>query len=319
MKRIGVIGSINRDTVTDPDGNVACSLGGVLYTALGLASLGKDGVEAWLAGRLGEDTAPEVRDLLSSWPGVRLEGMPIVPAENYHSRIQYFADGSKTELLTGRMEPLYWEDLEPFLEEWDGLLINFITGFEIAYPTLARVRENFHRPLVMDVHSLTLGRRETGERFWQKPEGWRQWLRLVDVVQMNEAEAALLGDFRVGDREALQAFALSLLDLGPRSVALTLGGEGVLAACRSKGETNVWWQTAELPERAVDPTGCGDAFLAVLGWGEVNNWGFAQSVGIASQVAGIKSRFRGMDGFKEIEKRAFCLVKRGFNSPKQRC
>jgi len=276
-----------------------------LYTGLGLASLGGDGVEGWLVGRLGEDTAPQVKKILSDWPGVRIEGMPIVSAENYHSRIQYFADGSKRELLTGSMEPLCWDDLEPFLKKWDGLLINFITGFEIEFPTLVRVRENFQRPLVMDVHSLTLGRRESGERFWKKPEDWREWLRLVDVVQMNEAEAALLGDFSVGDREALQGFALSLLDLGPRSVALTLGSEGVLSASRSENEINVWCQAAERPERAVDPTGCGDVFLAVLGWGEVNGWGFAQSVGIASQVAGLKSRFRGMDGFKKIEERAF--------------
>jgi sugar/nucleoside kinase (ribokinase family) len=305
MKQIGIIGSINRDTVIDLDENVTCDLGGVLYTALGLASLGKDGVETWLIGRLGEDIVSAVRALLSDWPGVRLEGMPVVSVENYHSRIQYFPDGSKTELLTGRMRPLGWEDLEPFLGKWDGLLINFITGFEIAYPTLARVKENFRHPLLMDVHSLTLGRRESGERFWKKPEDWREWLRLVDVVQMNEAEAALLGDFRVGDSRALETFALSLLDLGPRSVALTMGREGVLAASRSEEETKVWRQAAELPERAVDPTGCGDVFLAALGWGEVNGWGFAQTVEIASQVAGLKSRFRGMDGFKEIEERAF--------------
>ena len=163
MKRIGIIGSINRDTVTDPDGNVTRGLGGVLYTGLGLASLGGDGVEGWLVGRLGEDTAPQVKKILSDWPGVRIEGMPIVSAENYHSRIQYFADGSKRELLTGSMEPLCWDDLEPFLKKWDGLLINFITGFEIEFPTLVRVRENFQRPLVMDVHSLTLGRRELEE------------------------------------------------------------------------------------------------------------------------------------------------------------
>ena len=55
LKRVGVIGSVNRDTIVGDDGTLTQSYGGVLYTALALAYLGRRRVEAWLFGKIGED------------------------------------------------------------------------------------------------------------------------------------------------------------------------------------------------------------------------------------------------------------------------
>jgi len=150
------------------------------------------------------------------------------------------------------------------------------------------------------VHSLTLGRRNSGERFWRKTEGWREWLGLADVVQMNAAEAALLGGFTPHDRGKLQNFALFLLNLGPQGVVLTMGEDGVMAANWSGKEKEVWHQAADTPERGGEPTGCGDVFLATMGWGYIGKWSFQESVRMANKVAGIMSRFQEMSGLEKI-------------------
>ncbi|GLZ05133.1 ribokinase [Actinomadura sp. NBRC 104412] len=83
-------------------------------------------------------------------------------------------------------------------------------------------------------------------------------LALCDPLVVNEHEAAfLLGRQGRGDGPA--GLAERLLARGPRSVVITLGGDGALAADASG--------TASVPAprvEAVDTTGAGDAFTAAL-------------------------------------------------------
>ncbi|MEW2353904.1 ribokinase [Spirillospora sp. NPDC029432] len=80
-------------------------------------------------------------------------------------------------------------------------------------------------------------------------------LELCDPLVVNEHEAAFL----LGHRDEPAAMAHGLLDRGPRSVLITLGAAGALAADAS-GVTAVPSPEVE----AVDTTGAGDAFTAAL-------------------------------------------------------
>ena len=236
MKRIGVIGSINRDTITHANATQTESYGGVLYTALALAYLGGAGIETWLLCEYGRDVGARVRELFASCPSLRTDGAREVPRPNLHSQIRYLPDATKEECLTGDADPLTWEALAPLVPALDGLVVNFITGFEIELATLRLVRERLQGPILMDVHSLTLGRRSGGERYWRKPDNWEAWIAQADVVQMNDAEAALLGDLEAPggpaavSRGLLRGFARKLLALGPHGAVITLGTEGAFGA-----------------------------------------------------------------------------------------
>ena len=300
MKRLGVIGSINRDTITTADGIQTRSFGGVLYTALALAYLGVGRIETWLLCKYGQDVATQVKSLLANCPNMRLDGAQVVPGPNFHSRIRYYADGRKSECLTGQIEPLSLQDLAPFISELDGLVINFITGFEVELKTLMALREQFQGFILMDVHSLTLGRRESGERFWQKPAGWERWLAQADVVQMNEEEAVLLGNLSTREPCALREFALGVIDLGPQWVVVTRGADGALGAYRQDGARCLCEQPALTPEKACEPTGCGDVFLAGLGAGLYNCKGLPEAMNIATRTAGLNSRLQGVEALKQL-------------------
>ncbi|GLZ11367.1 ribokinase [Actinomadura sp. NBRC 104425] len=85
-------------------------------------------------------------------------------------------------------------------------------------------------------------------------------LALCDPLVVNEHEAAFLLGRGGGERpEAPSAMAEALLERGPRSVVITLGGDGALTADASGAVT-----VAAPKVEVVDTTGAGDAFTAAL-------------------------------------------------------
>ncbi|WP_405663953.1 ribokinase [Streptomyces sp. RK9] len=87
-------------------------------------------------------------------------------------------------------------------------------------------------------------------------------LAACDPLVVNEHEArVILAGAGADVPDAPEEWAKGLLALGPRSVVVTLGGEGALVA----GPDGV----ARVPSvkvAAVDTTGAGDAFTAALAW-----------------------------------------------------
>ena len=92
-----------------------------------------------------------------------------------------------------------------------------------------------------------------------------QLLSLVDIIVVNETEAAALSQIAIGSTENATTAAVALLEHGPRHVIITLGSEGSLWMTRTenKGE----WQHRlfpAFPVKAIDSTAAGDTFCGAL-------------------------------------------------------
>jgi sugar/nucleoside kinase (ribokinase family) len=87
-------------------------------------------------------------------------------------------------------------------------------------------------------------------------------LRLTDVLKPCKAAAREL----TGE-ERYEAMARRLLALGPKLVAITLGGEGCLIAAREGIE-----HCSGFAVQVVDTTGAGDAFMGGLSHGLLHGW-----------------------------------------------
>ncbi|MFE9557445.1 ribokinase [Streptomyces sp. NPDC006703] len=101
-------------------------------------------------------------------------------------------------------------------------------------------------------------------------------LAVCDPLIVNEHEARfLLGEAAGGTPED---WARALLALGPRSVVVTLGAAGALAA-DGRDDGCVWVPSPRV--EAVDTTGAGDAFTAALAW----RLGLGEELAVAAAFA----------------------------------
>ncbi len=87
-------------------------------------------------------------------------------------------------------------------------------------------------------------------------------LALTDVLIPNEVEAGMLSGQRVKTLDEAKEAATALLERGPETVVITLGGRGALLARRGEEPRHI----AVDPVEVTDTTGAGDAFVGSLAY-----------------------------------------------------
>jgi ribokinase len=107
-------------------------------------------------------------------------------------------------------------------------------------------------------------------------------LALVDVLICNETEAALLTGQEVRSREDADVAARLLARHGPRSVLVTLGGDGVVGVGAGAG-----FQVPAFAVPVVDTTGAGDTFVGTCGVRLAMGDSLADAVRYASAAAAL--------------------------------
>jgi len=85
---------------------------------------------------------------------------------------------------------------------------------------------------------------------WEQKE---EFLPLVNILKVDEDEASVMS----GEKE-LEEMAVKLSRYGPEEVIITRGGKGSLIYCKSK----LYWISSFVPRNLVDPSGCGDTYMA---------------------------------------------------------
>lgn len=301
-RRIALLGSINRDTIRTPDGVETESYGGLLYTLLPLAQIAASDTTIQPVYDVGQDVEAAVRAILEPYPNVSLDALTFVGRPNPHCVIEYAPDGSKQETLRERGLPLPPARLAEACAGADALILNFITGFELELDTLRAFRAERPGPIVfMDFHSLSLGIDSENRRFWRRPDDWAEWMACTDFVQVNVDEASLLAGTDL-DEAAESRFAADVLDLGPRCVTVTRSNSGSTSWFRKQGRLEACSVDAS-KTCAVDPTGCGDAYMAGFVCRCLETQDIQQAARFANRVAGIACSVRGIEGLGDLGRR----------------
>jgi adenosine kinase len=259
--RIAIIGAINHDTIRMSGGQTLQDLGGILYNTVVLANIADESAVIYPVSRIGADCYEMMQGILRPYPNVDACGVVIAPEGTSRNTIRYDASMEKVERLTNRIRPIPFAQIEPFLDS-DAFLVNFITGDDVSRETFQEVRRRSKGLIYLDVHNLCLGIDAQGFRFRRPPEQWDAWMRLVDVVQMNEVEACMLSGKTMEREEEFIAIGRVILDLGPAVFIATRGRLGSVTVYRTSGGHAVFVCPPEPVERVVDTTGCGDAFAA---------------------------------------------------------
>jgi sugar/nucleoside kinase (ribokinase family) len=185
------------------------------------------------------------------------------------------------------------------VRDLDALYLNFISGFELELGTAQALRQAFRGPIYADLHSLLFGMPQDGVRQLRPLADPAAWLGCFDVIQMNEDEMALFG----ADPLSVAAMALAA---GVRLLVVTLGVRGAVyvaapgfdgfGAPPGRPMDRAAVRTALVPAPAVDavdPTGCGDVFGAVLAAGLFAGQPLEPAIREANRLAARNATLRG--------------------------
>ena len=294
----------------DPAGGTVQEWGGIGYA---LAALDAALPAAWRVVplvKVGRDLAPDaqrfLRDLVSPIDGARFAE---VPAINPRVELSYVDDERRCEGLTGGVPPWTWDELGTMVLGLDAIYANFITGYETDLATMQHLRQAYAGPIYGDLHSLALGRKSDGTRYYRPLDEALAWLACFDVVQMNEGEMAQLGTEPM-------ALAARAIDRGVGAVCVTLGSRGTVYLCAADFE-HLGWAGASRPERHAraglvrtalvageespapgDPTGCGDVFGGTLVARLLDGAALEPAVAAANRMAARNVSHRGASGLQ---------------------
>ena len=307
--KLGVVGSLVWDEIhgRDPAAPPVEEWGGVAYALGGLDAALPDDWEIVPLIKVGRDLAPQAADLLRSLGRVGKEARFVeVPVPNNRVVLHYESADRRCERMAGGVPAWTWPELGPMVRDLDALYVNFISGFELCLGTAQALRQGFHGPIYADVHSLFLGMQHDGYRVLRPLPDAASWFACFDAVQVNEDEMRQLSP----DPLALSAHVLDtgvsllVVTLGPRGAAYVAApgfdGWGAGAPSAAPGHAI---RTALIPAPrvdALDPTGCGDVFGAVLCSRLLAGDGVEGAIREANRLAARNAAFRGAGGLSRF-------------------
>lgn len=256
---VAVVGAVNMDIGGRPHaplvardsnpGRVRMSLGGVGRNIAHNMSL--LGLNVRLVTALGDDSHARTIAASCGELGIDLSQSLHVPGAATSTYLFLSDAGGDMALAVSDME--IYEHMTPAFLAARLAVLNrarlVVLDANLPAPSLRFLADHCTAPLFADPVSTA------------KAERLRPILGRLHTLKPNRIEAELLSGVAITDGESLQRAAKALLDTGLERVFISLGGEGVYAADRS-GTVTVPCAPAEM----VNTTGCGDAYMAALGW-----------------------------------------------------
>lgn len=246
MFDVCVIGHVTKDVIRTRD-HVAREMPGgtAYYTSMALKRLGLDVAVVTKVAR--EDQTHLLNALKSAGIAVFCqESKQTTAFENIYLREN--AD-VRIQRVTAIASPFCPHDLPHITSTI--YHVGPLTDQDISLELLQHLARRDTR-ISLDVQGL-LRKIKDGEvtvRDWQEKE---TGLRAVDILKADENEARILS----GELDVEKA-ATKIADLGPQETIITCGGRGSLILA----EGRVYRVPSVPARRVVDPTGCGDTFMA---------------------------------------------------------
>jgi len=178
------------------------------------------------------------------------------------------------------------------LNNFDGILINMITGFDIDLEQLQKIRGHFNGLIYLDVHSLSRGFDESKTRVFRQIENFSQWASSVNLIQANELEAKTFFNF---DNEL--ETAAEVLKYGTKFLIVTKGDAGARAYFNQNDEIESVFVSAE-KVNVNNKVGCGDIFGSVFFYNYLITKNVIGSLIAANYAAGQSASVQNLNEFR---------------------
>ncbi len=259
--------------------------GGIFHTVNTLVSLGNTGDEFYLLTHTSEKSYKYFADAYDEvnldFSETKLE-IPTVTLNLYRGkeRDEKYSRGTEKIVVSKKID----------FTQFDIILVNMISGFDISYNNLKTIKEKSNCEIYFDIHTLSRSIDENGNRIFRKIPKIEKWLDSIDVLQMNENEMKTLWGIK-SESENIK----KLLANGIEKVIVTKGKNGV--TLYNKG---VEQHFTALKTNAINFVGCGDSFGAAFCYHYSENKELNSAVDFANFVAGIITSYNSQNKFKKL-------------------
>ncbi len=181
------------------------------------------------------------------------------------------------------------------LDEYDGILINMITGFDIMLAQLKEIRKNYNGKIYFDVHTFSRGLGKNMDRNFRKIPQFDQWAECIDIIQVNRNELKTIAD----SRNEIDA-ANEVLNLSTSILIVTKEELGAEVYTKRNDEIISFFRPS-LKVKVKNKVGCGDVFGAVFFYNYIMNNDLLSALKIANKAAGLTASYNGIDELKKLK------------------
>lgn len=259
--KILLIGTIVRDIIEYLDGSIFKAFGGLTHSINAALALCEEEDKLIPVSRIGKDIYNDIQNMWPDEPNLIRDGFLRDDKINNYVKLRYINESERIEQSLNPMKPLNFEDIKPLLSV-DLVLVNLISGWDVRLEFIQQLRKNFDGIISVDIHSLTLGRSGNGTRYFRRLPDIKPWLDSADIIQLNMNEYRMIAE----EDSKPEDFFLHTCAQSDKIFNLTNGEQGSKSILINKnGSYNVIKTPSAADVKVVDPTGCGDTFLAAFG------------------------------------------------------
>lgn len=264
--------------------------GGIFYSLLGILSLAGREDEIFLLTSRNENSFHLFDELYSRVNQTfinKVEHMPEVILKTSGA-------GERKETYKNLSSRLTIEKVNDW-NNFDGILINMITGFDITLDQLKTIRKDFRGTIYFDIHTLSRGVDKNMDRIFRPVPHINEWLADIDILQCNENELKTI----VQDEDEFYS-AKQILQSGPKILIVTKGEKGAQAYSLENGEFKSLFLKAERID-AVNKVGCGDVFGAVFFYSYISTRDVNNSLRLANKAGAGAAATKNLTNKREIK------------------
>ena len=179
---------------------------------------------------------------------------------------------------------------------FDGVLINMITGFDITLDQLKEIRSKFNKDIFFDVHTLSRGLDESGNRKFRTIPDFEEWAANIDILQSNEIEFSCL--FANDNKK----FTIQkLFGAGIKILIVTKGKVGARVYYKNKNEIVSSFISSIMVE-TKNKVGCGDIFGAVFFYNYIKYHNIHKALILANAAGGCGASYDKIQNFEGLRK-----------------
>lgn len=283
-----VIGHSVTDTINYKT-QVTKKPGGIFYTVLTLENFKNSEDEIHLCTSL---SSKDEHLFLELYDRINCEHVNYIDEISQVS-LTLFDDKEREEKYSSLAPNLILPNVD--VNEFDGILINMITGFDISLEQLKKIRNNFDGPIYFDVHTFSRGVSKDMKRYFRPIPNFNVWAKNIDILQANELESKTL----TGKIEET-GIANELLKSGIKIFIITKAEAGARVFFKKDGKVESVFSSAK-KITVQNSVGCGDVFGAVFFYRYIRNKNITESLNAANFAAGISTTYTKIEDYKRLK------------------